>query len=208
MVEAALGTTAVLQVGFKNRFAPLVQRLRAWVRDGRLGSPLAVRIGAFDERYDPTDGVHTARIQGFLEHGPPVVHEGAHSADLLLWLLGPVARVQATALRSRPEFPSPNLHAALLEHADGSRARLEVGWWFPQLWPGEVQLYGPAGSAALSRPDGRLTFGDGRSREVGRGRRGLADRVLPRPARRVRDGDRRRHRAPARARRRAGPPWR
>src|SRR5581483_12170653 len=98
---------------------------------------------------------------GFLEHGPPVVHEGAHSADLLNWLLGPPARVLASSVRSRPEFPSPNYHAAAIEYADGSAAKLEVGWWFPHLWQGELQVYGPGGAADLSRPNGLLRFHDG-----------------------------------------------
>ncbi len=155
----------ILQVGFKNRFSPLLQQLRARVAEGRLGAPLIVRIGAFDEAYDPSDTLHTERIHGFLEHGPPVVHEGSHAADLLGWLLGAPARVTASAVRSRPEFPSPNYHAAAIEYNDGSVAKLEVGWWVPHMWPGELQVLGPEGSADVSRPAGRLTFHDGAHQE-------------------------------------------
>jgi predicted dehydrogenase len=165
LVERAAAAGRILQVGFKNRFAPLTQELRARVTEGRLGGPLIVRIAAFDEAYDPTDALHTERIQLFLEHGPPVVHEGAHAADLLGWMLGPPVRVTASSVRSRREFPSPNYHAAAIEYEDGSVAKLEVGWWVPHLWPGEVHVLGPAGSADLSRPEGYLRFHNGESLE-------------------------------------------
>jgi myo-inositol 2-dehydrogenase/D-chiro-inositol 1-dehydrogenase len=161
LVERAAAADRILQVGFKNRFAPLTQELRTRVKEGRLGGPLVVRIAAFDEEYNPNDTLHTERIRLFLEHGPPVVHEGAHAADLLGWMLGPPVRVTASSVRSRPEFPSPNYHAAAIEYEDGSVAKLEVGWWVPHLWPGEVHVLGPAGSADLSRPQGYLRFHDG-----------------------------------------------
>jgi predicted dehydrogenase len=165
LVTHAAGSDRILQVGFKNRFSPLVSELRARVKAGRLGGPLIVRIGAFDEQYDPADTLHTERIRAFMEHGPPVVHEGAHAADLLGWILGPPVRVTASAVRSRPEFPSPNYHAAVIEYEDGSVAKLEVGWWLPHLWDGELHVLGPTGAADLSRPEGYLHFHDGTSME-------------------------------------------
>lgn len=165
LVDRAAASNRLLQVGFKNRFSPLVEALRELVVGGRIGRPLVVRIGSFDEAYQAGDTLHTDRIRSFLEHGPPVVHDGAHAADLLGWLLGPPERVTATALRSDPSFPAPNYHAALIEYADGSLAKLEVGWWFPHLWDGELQVYGARGAADLSRPRGVLRFHDGTHEE-------------------------------------------
>ncbi len=161
LVELVEATGLVLQVGFKNRFSPLVQGLRRLVRDGRLGEPLLIRIGAFDEAYRPADELHTERIHSFLTEGPPVVHDGAHWVDLLNWLLGPPVAVSATAHRSQASFPAPNYHCAAIEYGDGSLAKLEVGWWFPHLLAGEVHVYGPGGVAELSRPGGYLRFRDG-----------------------------------------------
>ena len=161
LVEHVQATHRVFQVGFKNRFSPLTQGLRRLVEEGRLGQPLLVRIGAFDEAYRPADELHTGRIRGFLEQGPPVVHDGAHAADLLNWLLGPPITVSANSHRSQPAFPAPNYHCAAIEYADGSLAKLEVGWWFPHMLAGEVHVYGPSGVADLSRPGGYLRFYDG-----------------------------------------------
>lgn len=160
VVEAVDRTGNVLQVGFKNRFSPLVQPLAAWVRDGRLGWPLVVRVASFDERYDPSDTVHTNRIRGFMEHGPPVVHEGSHSVDLVHWMVGLPATVTATSAQSDPSFPAPNYHAAAIEVPDRALLKLEVGWWWPAILPGEFHLYGPGGAADLSRPGGYVEFRD------------------------------------------------
>jgi predicted dehydrogenase len=161
LVAQVQATSLVLQVGFKNRFSPLVLALRRLIDDGRLGEPLLFRIAAFDETYGPADELHTARIRGFLAKGAPVIHEGGHWADLLNWLLGPPVAVSATSHRSQPSFPAPNYHCAAIEYADGSLAKLEVGWWFPHILAGEVQVYGPGGTVELSRPGGYLRFWDG-----------------------------------------------
>jgi predicted dehydrogenase len=162
LVEQVAATDRIFQVGFKNRFSPLTQGLRRLVAEGRLGEPLLLRIGSFGEAYQPDDELHTGRIRGFLEQGSPIVHDGAHSADLLNWLLGQPTAVSATSHRSRPSFPAPNYHCAAIEYADGSLAKLEVGWWFPHMLAGELQVYGPGGVAELSRPAGYLRFYDGR----------------------------------------------
>lgn len=167
VVAAALRPGApLLQVGFKNRFAPLVMTLHERVKMQWFGQPLLVRISSFDEHYAPTDHLHTERIRGFLRTGPPVVHEGAHATDLLGWLLGPPTEIQGVAFQSDPDFPAPNYHCAEFRWRNGSLAKLEVGWWFPHLWPGELQVYGPRGVADLSRPEGRLRLHDGQHEEV------------------------------------------
>lgn len=158
VVEAASRTDRVLQVGFKNRFSPLVRRMRQWIEEGRLGSPLVVRIGVFDEAYDPDDEIHTRRIRGFLEHGPPVVHEGSHPIDLMNWIFGPPTSVSAAAFQSEASFPAPNYHLAMLRYGNSATVKLEVGWWWPAIIRGEFHVLGPHGSIDLSRERGYVTF--------------------------------------------------
>jgi myo-inositol 2-dehydrogenase / D-chiro-inositol 1-dehydrogenase len=165
VLRAADRSNALLQAGLRERFSPLVRMLREWVRAGRLGGPLVVRISRFGQPYAPADRDGMERIRRLIELGPPVVHDGAHAADLLCWLLGRATWVSAGAHRNRPGFPTPNYHSATIGYRDGSLAKLEVGWWFPHLWPGELELYGPDGAAELSRTEGRLRFHDG-SHEV------------------------------------------
>ena len=65
LVERVQAADCVFQVGFKNRFSPLVQGLRRLVVDGRLGEPLLIRIGAFDEAYRPDESCTQAGSAAF-----------------------------------------------------------------------------------------------------------------------------------------------
>lgn len=153
VAATAEASDRIVQIGFKNRFSPLVRAARDWIADGRLGSPVVYTLGGFDESHDARDELHFSRIQNFLAHGPSFVHEGAHLADHLAFLTGstPVS-VQAAGVRSSPEFRSENFVSALVRYNNGDLARLEVGWLFPSSPPGEFRALGPRGVILLDRP--------------------------------------------------------
>jgi predicted dehydrogenase len=156
----------IVQVGFTNRFSPLVDTLHDAIAGGRLGAPLVYTLAAYDERYDATDRHHLGRMTRFLERAPSFVHEGAHLTDYVAFLNGSrPTRVSAAGLRTAAEFPSENFVAATVEWANGDLARLEVGWLFPALPDGHFRVLGPRASAEIFRSDGRLVFDDGRERD-------------------------------------------
>jgi predicted dehydrogenase len=144
-------TKQLVQIGFTYRHGPLMDALQNWIREGRLGSPLIIRIGVFDEVYEPQRNLqHYARIMATLKHGPPCLHDGAHCADHLHFLTGSSAtRVHAFGIKTREEFPAPNYNCAWIEFENGDAARLEIGWFLPQLPKGEFQICGPRGLALL-----------------------------------------------------------
>lgn len=153
VVARAKVSDRIVQIGFKNRFSPLVRQVRTWIDQGRLGSPLAFTLAGYDESHDPLDPVHTGRILNFLDHGSSFIHEGAHFADYLAYLgaIDPIS-IQAVGLRSRDELPSDNFVAALARFADGSVARLEIGWQFASSPRGDFRVMGPQGVAIVDRP--------------------------------------------------------
>ncbi len=160
----AAGSDRIVQVGFVNRFSPLVQSVREAIASGRLGRPLVFTLGAYDERYDPADAAHLGRMTRFLQRAPSFVHEGAHLVDYVAFLTGArPTRVSAAGRCTSPAFPSENFVAATVEWDNGDLARLEVGWLFPALPPGHFRVLGPSGSAEIVRREGRLAFDDGDS---------------------------------------------
>lgn len=163
---ASAASGRVVQIGFTNRFSPLVQLLREAIVSGRLGEPLVFTLGAYDERYDPADSVHLGRMNRFLSRAPAFVHEGAHLADYVAYLSGsrPI-RVAASAIRTSALFASENFVAANVEWASGDLSRLEVGWLFPSIPSGHFRVLGPRASAELVRREGRLVIDDGTNRE-------------------------------------------
>lgn len=140
-----------LQIGFTYRHDPAVERLRELIADGTLGGPLQVRVIVYDELDDPADEEHAARMRATLEHGPPVIHEGAHVADWLRVLLGPqeLAIEHAWSLRTDATLPAGNLCGASLLHPDGHRITVEIGWLLPADVRSEITVRGTGGCATI-----------------------------------------------------------
>ncbi|MFC5650575.1 Gfo/Idh/MocA family protein [Paenibacillus solisilvae] len=153
----------LLQVGFTYRHGPLMDALQDWIASGRLGRPLQIRLGIYDEVWDPEGNPeHYQRILNTLRHGPPCIHDGAHAADHLAFLTNshPI-RVAALGLATRPEFPAANYNSALIEFANGDQAKLEIGWFYPHLPAGEFQILGPGGLAYLDRSNNEAVLKTG-----------------------------------------------
>lgn len=165
-VRAARHSTRSVQVGYKNRFHPLMRRLHDAIVEGSFGTPVLLRLSIFDETWRPDDRVHTERIAGFLGQGSAYVHNGVHLTDFMAWSLGDPDWVMGAGHRVREEATTPTYLAAVYGFADDSVARLEVGWWYPGIWESEFQVYGPRAVADLSRRDGTLVVdrGDGAPR--------------------------------------------
>jgi myo-inositol 2-dehydrogenase / D-chiro-inositol 1-dehydrogenase len=150
---------ARLQIGLSYRHDPAIQQLGRWIADGRLGGPLLVRAHIYDEARDG-DPEHEERILGALEHGTPVLHEGAHVFDWLRFLLGagPDAIDDAWTVRTEPGLPAPNLTGARLGYPGGHVALVEYGWLAAALPRCEITVLGSEGLATLDGVSFRLTL--------------------------------------------------
>ncbi|GGD98413.1 Gfo/Idh/MocA family protein [Paenibacillus nasutitermitis] len=148
-----LATGCKVQVGFTYRHGPLLETLRQWIREGRLGSPLVYRLGIFDEVWDPEGNKeHYDRIYRTMQHGSPSIHDGAHVADFLHFLTdSAVASVDAYGIRTRPEFPATNYDLSMIHYENGDIARVEIGWFLPHFPNGEFEVVGPKGIAIFDR---------------------------------------------------------
>jgi predicted dehydrogenase len=157
--DGVAGSGRVVQVGFVNRFSPVIAQVRQWVREGRLGHPLVFTLSTYDERYDPSDVVHFRRIMHFLDHGPAFVHEAAHQTDYVFHIGGGRVRdVAAFGVVTHPDFPADNYTAALVRYDNGNVARLEVAWMLPTLPPNDFRILGPLGTVRVNRAEGWATL--------------------------------------------------
>lgn len=166
--QATRASDRIVQIGFKNRFSPLVPAVRDWIERGELGGQIAFTLGVFDEVLDPGDPEHEERIRGFLSTAPSFVHEGAHLADHLAFLTGPEpVAVSAVGLRSRSDFAGEDFVSAAVRYGNGDVGRLETGWLFPTNPVGEFRALGPEGVALVDRTGGVATlFRRDRTEEV------------------------------------------
>ncbi|HET6739332.1 MAG TPA: Gfo/Idh/MocA family oxidoreductase [Kribbella sp.] len=154
-----------VQVGLTYRHDPAIKQLKTWIEDGTLGTPILVRAHIYDEAHDARDSEHSKRITTTLEHGSPVVHEGAHLFDWLSHLLGgpPEDLNDAWSAATRPELPAANLVGARLSYPRGHQALVEFGWFTTALPRCELTFLGDRGLATLDgfSFDLRLSTSDG-----------------------------------------------
>jgi myo-inositol 2-dehydrogenase / D-chiro-inositol 1-dehydrogenase len=153
--------TARLQAGLTYRHDPALARLRDWIRQGPLDGPLLVRAHVYDERFDPADPEHAARIRRTLEHGPPVMHEGSHVFDWLAYLLdgAPATVADAWAVSTNGRTNGrPNLIGARLSYPGDTTALCEFGWLTDQLPRCGLSFLAQHGYAVLDGFTFRLTL--------------------------------------------------
>lgn len=152
-VEIAGG---VYQVGFVLRYGDWVEMIRRHVP--QLGSPLQISVEVYDERYDPANHAHVARISSFIRTSSAMTHEGSHVIDYVSrWTPAPWTSASAVAKQTSPEFGGPNVWDSRIELADRSTLNVKIGWLLPELPPSTVTIIGP---------DGRLDFNCGAGRGV------------------------------------------
>ena len=93
LIGAARDAGVTLGVIFQDRLKPDVQRLKALIDGGRLGTPILANARV--KWYRPPSYYRGSRWRGTraLDGGGALMNQGVHTVDLLLWLFGPVRRV-------------------------------------------------------------------------------------------------------------------
>jgi myo-inositol 2-dehydrogenase/D-chiro-inositol 1-dehydrogenase len=137
-----------VQVGLTYRHDPAMVALHDLIAAGELGSPLLVRAHIYDEQRT-ADAGHRALIERTLEHGSPVVHEGAHVFDWFRYLFGTDPVVDdAWSLRTAEHLAAPNLVGARLTYGS-TEVLVEFGWFTEALPACRIEVLGDRGRAVL-----------------------------------------------------------
>ena len=167
LTKVADSSSKVIQVGFVNRYSPFILKARDLIASGKLGSPLVINMGAFDEVLNESDPSHLEKILNFLEHGSAFAHEGTHLLDYLSFFgLSQPTSIRASGLTTDSRFASPNYVTSSIQYSNGTIANLEVGWMFRHLPMGYIRIIGPLGSIEIIRRKGFMEVTLGETREV------------------------------------------
>jgi UDP-N-acetyl-2-amino-2-deoxyglucuronate dehydrogenase len=149
LVAAAERSGVKLGVLFQDRLKPDLLRLRDFLRGAGLGRVLLV--SARVKWHRPPEYYSGSRWRGTtaLDGGAALVNQGIHTVDLLLWLLGPVARVRAlTATRLHP-IEGEDVALALLEFASGAVGTLEATTVAFPGYPRRIEISGTEGTVVV-----------------------------------------------------------
>jgi predicted dehydrogenase len=155
MIAATEGNGTSLMVGQSVRFQPAVADLQRRLERGDIGDPRLLHVTWYTGHVWP-EGWRGWQYDAALSGGHPV-HNGTHSVDLAVWLMGsrPV-EVFTRGLRTwAPGTPIPDSFQMQLRFENGSLATLELCYALRQ--SGElfrrVMLAGTTGTLAHSTAD-------------------------------------------------------
>src|SRR5260370_3834000 len=149
LVEAAKQSGAKLGVIFQDRLKPGIRQLKQWLDQGVLGKPLFV--DARVKWYRPPEYYANSRWRGTLalDGGGALINQGVHTVDLLLWLLGDVARVQARTATQLHKIEAEDTAVAILEFAGGALGIFHATTAAYPGYPRRVEISGSEGTVIL-----------------------------------------------------------
>jgi UDP-N-acetyl-2-amino-2-deoxyglucuronate dehydrogenase len=149
LIAAADKANVKLAVIFQDRLKPNIQRLKHWLDRGLLGKPLLV--DARVKWYRPPDYYSNSRWRGTfaLDGGGALINQAIHTVDLLIWLLGDVARVQARTATVLHKIEAEDTAVATLEFASGAFGTLLATTAAYRGYPRRLDITGTEGTVIL-----------------------------------------------------------
>jgi len=124
-VAACRKAGVVLGIGHERRFEPGMQRLKAMLEAGDLGTVMHAEAAFSHDKLIglPIGGWRTSKE---LSPGAGMTGMGIHLTDLLLWLFGPVQSVQAQVRDRTLGWPTGDMVVAQLGFQAGMTAHLQA----------------------------------------------------------------------------------
>lgn len=151
LIAAADKAGVKLGVIFQDRGKPDIRRLKEWIDSGILGKPLLV--DATVRWYRPPQYYSNSRWRGTLalDGGGALINQAIHTVDLLLWLLGDVAQVQAKIKTALHAIEAEDTAVAILEFASGAVGTLYATTAAYPGYPRRVEITGSEGTVILEQ---------------------------------------------------------
>ncbi|SDX29379.1 Gfo/Idh/MocA family protein [Roseicitreum antarcticum] len=124
-VGACRDAGVVLGIGHEQRFDPAMQRLKALVAEGDLGTIMHAEAAFSHNKLTgvPLGGWRTSKE---FSPGAGMTGMGIHLTDLLIWLFGPVSTVQAQVRDRTLGWPTGDMVVAQLGFQAGNTAHFQA----------------------------------------------------------------------------------
>jgi UDP-N-acetyl-2-amino-2-deoxyglucuronate dehydrogenase len=149
LIAVADKSNVKLAVIFQDRLKPNVLRLKQWLNLGLLGKPLLV--DARVKWYRPPDYYSNSKWRGTfaLDGGGALINQAIHTVDLLLYLLGDVARLQARTATVLHKIEAEDTAVATLEFVTGAVGTLLATTAAYPGYPRRLEITGTEGTVIL-----------------------------------------------------------
>ena len=149
LITACEKAQVKLGVIFQDRAQPEIRQLKEWINQGLLGRILFA--DAKVKWWRPAEYYSDSRWRGasYESGGGMLINHAIHTIDLLLWLLGDVARVQASMATKLHKVPFEDTASVLLEFANGASGMLQATTAAYPGYPRRVEITGSEGTVIL-----------------------------------------------------------
>ncbi len=150
MIEAAAANNVKLAGVFQRRTLPSSQRVREAVRGGKLGK---VVLGDCYQKYYRSHEYYASgewRATWDLDGGGALMNQGVHGVDLLLWIMGDVARVSGYCRRLVRNIDVEDTAVAMVEFANGALGVLEATTSVTPGYAMALEVHGDTGSIKMA----------------------------------------------------------
>ena len=150
MVDVARAAGITFGVASQHRFDDSTIFLKRALAEGRLGKLLQADAYV---KWFRNDEYYSRPIKGSwqTEGGGALINQAIHQVDVLLYLFGPVSKVQGMwQLGARHKIESEDIVNALLQYASGATGVIQAATAF---WPGyteRIEIHGTKGTAIIS----------------------------------------------------------
>ena len=149
MIEAAAANNVKLAGVFQRRTWPSSLRMREAARTGKLGKLV---LGDCYQKYYRSHEYYTSgawRATWELDGGGAFMNQGVHGVDLLLWVMGDVARVSAYVRRLVRNIEVEDTAVAIVEFTNGALGVLEATTSVMPGYDCTLEIHGEAGSVKV-----------------------------------------------------------
>jgi predicted dehydrogenase len=152
MVGAARQTGRHLLIATKFRHVPDLLVARELIAAGAIGEPLAFEVD-FSSRVDMSARWNARRS---IAGGGVVIDNGSHAFDLVAFLLGPLASVNATRLKAGQALAVEDSASVMVELASGLIGRVDLSWSLATQRETYVMVHGTRGTLDIGWRQSRL----------------------------------------------------
>jgi len=166
MITAADKHGKVLMMASKFRYTADIVKAKGVIQSGILGE-IVLFENEFCARVDMKGRWNSRRdIAG----GGVVIDNGSHSVDIVRYLVGPIADIQALLLKQWQDFDVEDSARLFARCEDGTMASIDLSWSIHKESPYYIHVYGTEGTLEVGWGGGRyrqsekmdwIQFGDG-----------------------------------------------
>jgi len=149
MIEACRSNKVKLGITYYRHFYPVVERLKAIIKSGEVGTPVLVQINAFEQFNPAADDPRAWLLKRNLAGGGPMFDFGCHRIEVLANLFGPIVEVKAITANVLFERQVEDTAAALFRFARGACALLSVSHAAAEA-KDSLHIFGSLGSIRVS----------------------------------------------------------